>query len=679
MLRAGPLASAALVALGVAAALAGPASWRALTASDAPPALPPATSPALDATPLAEHADDVVDYTLRARLDATRHTVHGEGTIRFRNASAAPVRELWLHLYLNAFKNDLSTFAREPSTGYRGSAVLTDHGTIDLVTLSLRPATGDAGAATDLLPGLELHRTDDTGATDDDETDARVPLPREVLPGQAITLDVAWDDKLPALVFRTGYAGSFHFAGQWFPKLARLEPDGTWAHFPFHRMAEFYADFGTYDVTLDVPESFLVGATGPVVESHFEGGRLLDRHVQADVHDFAWTAWDGFRWRDEDVGGVKVRVLFPEGFEADAERELTAVRFALPYFGRLYGRYPYPWLTVVHPPESASEAGGMEYPTLITTGGAWYGAPLSHLIELVTVHELGHQYFYGLVATNEVLWPFLDEGVNSYAEADVLHAMFGHGSVVDAPGFTVSDHAVQAIFGNASAHEGRVAQPAYAFSTGKLYNELVYERTAVILETLRRVYGDAAMSRSLGAYARAFRFQHPGPQDFIRSFNDGMGGEAAATLRRALFDKGWVDFAVVEVESRPTAAPRGMFDEGGKRTTVRDAPVSPGGFEGWVLVERHGTLELPVEVELTLEDGTRQRVSWDGQGDSVRIPYRGASALRAAVVDPDHAVLLDDDLTNNHALAAEADREGAPRVLERATYWGELLVQGLGP
>src|SRR4029078_11845065 len=134
----------------------------------------------------------------------------------------------------------------------------------------------------DLWPTAETHRPGD-----EDETDARVPLPKAVGPGESITLDVAWDDKLPSVVERTGYDNTFHFAGQWFPKIARLEPDGRWAHFPFHRFAEFYSDFGTYDVPLDVPEAFSIGATGPVVESKFENGRRLERHLQGDIHDFA--------------------------------------------------------------------------------------------------------------------------------------------------------------------------------------------------------------------------------------------------------------------------------------------------------------------------------------------------------------------------------------------------------
>ncbi len=626
---------------------------------------------------LRAHAEDVTDYTLHAWLDPSTHTVHGEGSIHFRNTSDRPVHELWFHLYLNAFKNERSAFLREPAAGARGSGPVGEWGTIDLRRLVLR-AESDDGGPTDLLPALDIGGG--AGDAEDDETEARVPLPHDLEPGESLTLDVSWDDKLPRVVERTGYSGSFHFVGQWFPKLARLESNGVWAHFPFHHLAEFYSDFGTYDVTLDVPENFIVGATGPVVEARNERGRRVERHVQADVHDFAWAAWDRFAVREEDVAGVRVRVLSPRGCEAQAARELDVIRFAIPYFGNRYGAYPYSTLTVVHPPEAAAEAGGMEYPTLITTGGAWYGAPMTRLLEQVTLHEFGHQYFYGLLASNEFLWPFLDEGVNSYAEADSLRVMFGPSSAVAAAGLAVSDDAIQAIVGNASARDAPVAQAAYAFTTGREYASLVYERTASILETLRRVYGDAAVARTLGAYARAFRFGHPGPEDLIRSFAEGVGGEAAAMLRIALFEKGWVDYAVVEVASHKTAPPRGIFDRDGRRETVGEPARSSGSeSDGWVLVERRGTLSFPVDIELRLASGARRKVRWDGTASSVRIPYHGATPLVAAVVDPDHTILLDDNLANNHGSSPSAVAPGARRSFERAAYWGELLAELTGP
>ncbi len=626
-------------------------------------------TPAFDDVAIAEHADDVVDYTLHAKLDPIAHTVHGEGTIRWRNASSVPVRELWMHLYLNAFKNERSVYLREPVGGFRGAGPVKDWAAIDVKKLVLRGA--DPKGSIDLWPGAELHRPGD-----DDETDARVPLPEEVAPGQSITLDVEWDDKLPSILERTGFFGSFHFVGQWFPKIARLEPDGKWAHFPFHHLAEFYADFGTYDVTLDVPSAFTLGATGPAVESAIADGRRVERHVQADVHDFAWTAWDRFESRKETIDGIEVKILFPPGYGEDAGRELATMRFGIPHFRALYGPYPYGVLTLVHPPEGAEEAGGMEYPTLITTGGPWYGPPFARLLELVTMHEFGHQYFYGLVATDEVTWPFLDEGLNSYAESEALGAWLGAGSAASVSGFTLSDAAVQSVLGAPSEHDEPVAQPAFQFRTGVDYSRLVYERTASILETFRRVYGEPAVSRALGRYTRRFRFAHPGPDDLVASFEAELGERAAVTLRSALFDKGWVDYTVTSVFSKESEEPGGIFDKDGKRETVAAKAVPDGGYEGWVLVTRRGTLTFPVDVELDLEGGTTQRVRWDG-GEALRIPYSGRVALRAAVIDPDHHVLLDDDPTNNHASTSTPSY--APRVMERVAYWAELCLSALAP
>jgi hypothetical protein len=621
----------------------------------------------VDDEALRAHAVDVADYTLRATLDPSLHMVHGEGTIAWRNTSAVAVRELWLHLYLNAFKNDRSAFLRE-RVGGRGSAVPEDWGWTDVRTLSLREASG---ATTNLLSGIELHRPGD-----DDETDARVPLPHDVEPGETIRIDVAFDDKLPTIVERTGYCGSFHMVGQWFPKVARLEPAGIWAHFPFHHLAEFYADFGTYDVTLDVPSGYTIGATGPVVETRIEAGHRIERHLQGDIHDFAWTAWDHWQATHEAIDGVDVTVLFPPGFAHVAERDLAALRFALPYDSKRYGRYPYPVLTVVHPQEDAREAGGMEYPTLITSEGAWPTPSGVLLPEIVTVHELGHQWFYGLVATNEAEWPLLDEGINQFAEIDAMAKWRGEGSAGDLLGLQVSDASIQAVEGNMAVHDEPVAQPANAFSSGANYGRLVYARTAALLETMARVYGDDAVARALGRYARTFRFEHPGPDDLVAVFSQVVGDRATATLRTALFDKGWVDYVVENVWSRRTKSTAGVFDTNGKRET-RQAE-GEAGWEGAVLVVRRGTLSFPVDIELVLADGSTRRERWDGEGSSKRIEWRGPVALRAAVVDPDDRVMIDVNLENNHA-SAQDEGEGAPRTLERATYWMQLALQAVSP
>jgi Peptidase family M1 domain len=621
---------------------------------------------------LALHADPVASYTLKATLDPAAHTVHGEGTISWRNASKVPVRELWMHLYMNAFKNERSVFLRTPLAGGRGTGKPTDWGYIDVRKLALREP--DGVAQTDLWSSAERTRPGDP-----DETDLRVPLPREVQPGDTIALDVAWDEKLPTVLERTGYDGSFHLVAQWFPKIARLEPGGRWAHFPFHRLSEFYADFGAYDVTLDVPQSFILGATGPAIESRVEKGRRIERHVQADIHDFAWTAWDQWQTAAETIDGVQVTLLYPPNYRVDAKRELDSLRFAMPYFDRRYGRYPYSVLTVVHPPYAAGEAGGMEYPTFITSGGPWYGPPGVLAPELVTVHEYGHQYFYGLVATNEHDWPFLDEGLNSFAEQDVMRQWRGAGSWVDLFGLTIDGGAMHGVLSNLAAHDEKVAQPSADFMTGNAYGALVYFRTSAVLETMRRVYGDELVLAALGRYARKNRFLHPVPDELLGVFSEVMGPVAAATLRTAYFEKGWVDYVVADVRSHPIHDAAGVFDRDGKRETVGEGKTGGGMHEGWALVQRRGTLAFPVDIELTLEDGSTQRVRWNGEGDSIRVPYTGSSALRSAVVDPDERVVIDQMRTNNFATVPSAARASTSRTTEKLVYWAELALQAVLP
>jgi len=158
------------------------------------------------------------------------------------------------------------------------------------------------------------------------------------------------------------------------------------------------------------------------------------------------------------------------------------------FFGERFGAYPYPNLTVVHPPTGAEEAGGMEYPTLITTGGRWWSRHLGvRAPHAVTVHELGHQWFYGLVASDEHRWPFLDEGLTTYAQVRVLEERYPGDSAFGGFGLSLSQPAAMRYASAQAWNADVIAQPAPDFATGRDYGQLVYTRTATLLETLRRV------------------------------------------------------------------------------------------------------------------------------------------------------------------------------------------------
>ncbi|MFT3771218.1 MAG: M1 family metallopeptidase [Minicystis sp.] len=608
---------------------------------------------------LPQHADPVAGYTLRASLDPVRHIISAEGKIHFRNASRVPQSEVWLHLYLNAFKNDRTYFMRFNPGDFRGAGHLGAYGSITVKRFAL----GDD----DLWP-----RADKTSPGDpEDETDIRVPLPQPIAPGDAVDIDVAFESHLPALLFRTGHFGAFHMVGQWFPKLARLEEDGRWAHFPFHRLSEFYADFGAYDVTVDTPENVVVGATGSLAGETRAGGRVARRYVQEDVHDFAFAAWDQFRERTvRTEDGVTMRVLYPPGYERDAEVELDTARFGLRHLGEAYGRYPYPTLTLVHPPAGADEAGGMEYPTLITTGGSWFNPWTGALVtDIVTIHELGHQWFYGLVATDEHAWPFLDEGLNSYAETEALEALHPNASAFAMGSLTVGLPAIHRYGGADARANAPVAQAASEFASGGDYGSLVYSRTATVLLTLGNVYGPDTLRRALGRYARRHRFGHPVPADLIQAVREVVGDDAAAQLRVALFDRGNVDYTVADISSEPDEPARGLG--------LGPAPTTSGGYRGDIFVRRRGTLRFPVDVEVTEADGTVQRLRWDAVEPAARLPWHGRSRIVSAVINPDHRVLLDDDLSNN---ARRQDRRSISGALvDRLSFALSTGLSGVLP
>jgi len=640
------------------------------SSTGAPPAPEAAPKKAEAAWPaLAESAPKVASYVIEAKFDGERHRIAGQETIHFVNRSNAALNELWFHLYLNAFKNDKTLFLRSPFGAGRSGDKAKEYGYVDVKQLTIIGGDGQ-----DLWLNRDRHSPDDP----EDETDLRVPLPSPLAPGQALDLSLEFEDQLPELVERTGFVGSFHFVGQWFPKLARLEPSGAFAHFAFHAQSEFYADFGDYDVTLDVPSTFRVGATGSRVrESEAKGRTRLGYHAE-NVHDFAWSAWDRFEERSERIAGTQVRVLYPPKQTANAEAELASVRFALPHFNARYGAYPYPTLTLVHPPEAAANAGGMEYPTLITTGGPWYSTlGGGHFIDVVTTHELGHQWFYGLLASNEHAEPFLDEGFNSYAEAEALESRYGSGSVFGAFGLSVSSTALNRLFSAARGADEKIAQGAADFATFRSLGALVYSRTATVLSTLARVYGSDRFNHALGVYTRKFRFQHPTSADFMGVMQSELDSRAVTALTLALSERATIDYLVREISNAPISAAAGVFDgPSGREQKKPEAPHQAAQYASRVVVYRHGTLQLPVEIELGFEDGTKQRRHWDGSGFTFNVDNVGPSELVSVNVDPEQRILLDDDRSNNW-LSTRSN--AAPECRERALYAVQLLLGAIGP
>jgi len=614
-------------------ALALSAGWLASARAQPPPPKPVAASWVPADAPDRVRA---VDYRLTARLDPEAHTVDGEGRLVWTNTSEKAQSEVYVHLYLNAFRDEESYFMRsEAGAGFRGGAKPDTWGGIEVRSFRL--------AGTELWPSV-VQSPDDPK----DATDIRVALPAPVPPGESVTFEMEFRSELPSVVARTGFHGDFHMVAQWFPKLARLEPDGSWTHFRFHRLSEFYADFGRYDVTIDVPEGVVVGATGLRTEERTESGRRRLRHRADWVHDFAFTAWRDFEVHEaKGPHGVGMRALVPPGFGHLAQVQLDEAAAAMVDLETWFGRYPYPTLTLVHPPPEAPEAGGMEYPTLICTGGGEVGRAFGiRNVRGVTTHELAHQWFYGLLGSDEHHHAFLDEGLTTFASARSMGKRFGSGAGFEGLGLSVSHWAFLRLGAAGAWQIGPIDRPVEDFPTGSDYGVSVYSKTAVLMETLRRVYGDEAFGRAMQRYTSQHRYGHPRPEDLLAAVREGMGEDAATQLKAGL-DGGFVDYAVERIERDD--------DEGRTRVVLR----------------RRGELSFPVEVVFRAEDSREAVQTWDAQERSGVLVYEGDGRIVAVAVDPGHRVLMDRNLSNNHR---SFDRTV---VATRAQGWAATALSSL--
>ncbi|HEV2172160.1 MAG TPA: M1 family metallopeptidase, partial [Nitrospira sp.] len=501
-------------------------------------------------------------------------------------------------------------------------------------------------------------------------TVAQITLPKPVAPNADVTFRIAFHDQLPEVVERTGYKRDFFMIGQWFPKVG-VWWHGAWNCHQFHATTEFFADFGTFDVKVTVPRNYLLGAAGDEIssENNPDGTKTVAYHSQ-DVHDFSWTASPEFTdledsWNGS-AGPVNIHLLMSPGHLAQAGRYLRCIKGTLETFQSWYGVYPYDRITVVDPPQGASDAGGMEYPTLITGDSGWFIPRGLKLVEIVTEHEFGHQYWYGMVATNEFEEAWLDEGINSYTEANVMGALYGKNrSAINIGGATLSDAELQRLNYTEVADTDPLTRFAYKFMDSGSYGGITYGKTATVLLTLEGLIGEDVMRNAMHTYFERYKFTHPTGTDFLKTIQDVAGQDLSWYFNQAVSGTNVLDYEVSDVRSD-----RADWYE-------KDPPPYKKGqtvFRDTVLIHRKGDFLFPVETEVRFDNGEAVREKWDGKDRWTRYVYLKKAKILSAEIDPDHKVLLDKDYFNN-SRTAESDSGATHKLQTCLLFLTELFSQ----
>lgn len=607
----------------------------------------------------------IANYRIEASLDWKEKVLDGQETLTWRNTGTAPTSELPLHLYLNAFKGPQSLFFKDkggaagPRAGGWDAADPQHWGYCRLISVHLgsRPLEGHPG---------------------EDQTVYWVRLPYPVAPGDSIRLDIAWQSRFPLVLDRSGWNRDFLMGAQWFPKAGVYEGD-RWTCRAYHPGTGFFADFGTYDVSLSLPRELLLAHTGtpapgePAGDPRRPGNLVWNLHAE-DVHDFAWalmprTAW---RRRSFEYRGVQVHWYYQPRDAAGFDRQRLAVQAALKHASEGFFAYPYPVLTLVDVPEGAAAADRLEYPTLVTASTRAFdplrrrGRP-----ELDIIHEVGHQWFYGMLAGDAGQEPWLGEGLATWFAQKATERAYQ--SLFASRRFQVgTDLPALAGYWRDPAADP-LARPAY------LTRDLASGATAarckapLVLDQLEAMLGRPMMERVLQEYAREMAFRHPTGRDFRRIAERVTGRDLSRFWDDFVAGTDVLDVVIHRVEVQEVLE-GGWMDSPRGPVFATPQPASPG-RRGRITLLRRGGLQWPVTLLARLENRTEQRLTWDGRDRWVTFEFD--SPVTAALLDPDgNYPMLKDRLHAGYA--SKPTRRGLHYWSQM--LWGALtgLLQGAG-
>ena len=498
-----------------------------------------------------------VKYTIEVTLDDKEHILTANETIEYKNNSPDELKFIYMHLWPNAYKNNETAMAQQlfENGGTRFYyAEEKDRGYIDDLDFKVN--------------GSSVNWEYDSVHIDI----CKIMLSEPLKSGESITISTPFKVKIPKGVYsRLGHMGETYQITQWYPKPAVYDKDG-WHPMPYLSQGEFYSEFGSFDVSLTLPKNYVVGATGDFVDGQDEldwlnykaeqcekqsfekkktsrrqqqkkmkdeeyppsSSEMKTLHYRQDnVHDFAWFA--DKRWHVQ-KGEVKLphsgRTVTTWAMFTDAEphlwkdKSIEYLNDAIYYYSLWNGDYPYDHMTAVD--GALTAGGGMEYPNITVIGTS--GSPFS--LETVIMHETGHQWFYGILGSNERLHPWMDEGLNSFNENRYIETKYSDSALI--LGFK-KDKKIFEIFDLNRPHKDlyyyayllnarrNLDQPIEEHSTkyaSMNYGTIVYMKTAVTFDYLMAYLGEDTFDRTMQRYFNEWKFKHPQPGDLQKIFED---------------------------------------------------------------------------------------------------------------------------------------------------------------
>ncbi len=475
-----------------------------------------------------------VNTTIAVELNDSDKSLNGNCTFTYKNNSPDSLSFLWIHVWPNAYKNDRTAFSEQLLKLGRTDFYFSDENEKGYINQLLFTADGRTMTVED----HPLH-----------QDIIKVLLPVSLAPGNTVTVETPFHVKLPHIFSRSGYIDNSFQITQWFPKPAVYDSKG-WHEMPYLDQGEFYSEFGSYDVSITLPEKYVVAATGVLTDSRSAEGNKTLRYQQNNVHDFAWFADSSFILK-KDTLRLGERILQIENYVLPANEDLWAksvenTKSAIRTRSEWVGDYPYSKVTIVD--NIVSGGSGMEYPT-ITVLEASNKEDLDKIIN----HEVGHNWFYGILASNERAHPWMDEGMNCYYDHRYLETkIIPQDAEKEKPILKkkLPNYPDKLILRTLQFyHNDQPINTSSEKFSYLNYNLVAYEKTAQWLLLLEREVGRNTFDKIMKIYYERFQFKHPYPHDF-KDIAEEISGKDLTPIFKKLETKGRI--FKQDVKIRPT-------------------------------------------------------------------------------------------------------------------------------
>jgi hypothetical protein len=520
--------------------------------------------------PGAKYWTQKAQYRIEAALDTAAKRISGTETVRYFNRSPDTLRTMVVFLYQNV---------------YRGSSLKN----------RVLPVTDGLTLTRLAIGGQELQRITSRAQTQGytiDGTVMRVSLPAPIVPGGSVELEASWNYAVPPNGSpRNGTDTTTYMIAYWYPQISVYDDVIGWFTDPYMTNAEFYADYADFDVSITVPNGFLVGATGtlenanavlgaeqqrrleqarhtrtrvPIVAAEERGaGRATSggsagsntwRFKASNVRDFAWAASGAYVW-DASAAATGTDTVLVHAFyrpQSQVWREETRyLQHSIEFLSRFLWSYPYPHMTGIDGPSSC---GGMEYPMMTCLGGLPEDA---NVLYSVTLHETGHMWFPMMVGSNERRHMWMDEGLTQYNEyqgvKDFIKRDDEIGGMDDWMDLARAEGEVDLM---------RFSDQVPPRNTSRAHGVAAYSKPAALLRALRAILGEETFLRAYREYGRRWTNKHPTPYDFFNTFEDVAGRDLDWFWTPWFFETWTMDQAVGSVTREGANTRITIFDRG---------------------------------------------------------------------------------------------------------------------